>query len=161
MFVSLGMLVLDELHLPDGTFQYDVIGGSGAYSTLGARLAVDRKQSPRIKSFILAGEDFPYEKVETQFRSWGIDYVIKKQSGVLSTKGRLQYHDWKFERKSLQGFGSRLLTNRPPYREVVLIPHDAPPTTPQRPPFPIPEILRLPSPLQPRRPLNSTLRMTH
>jgi hypothetical protein len=31
-FVSLGMVVLDELHLGDGTVLYDVPGGSGLYS---------------------------------------------------------------------------------------------------------------------------------
>ena len=32
-FVSLGMVVLDELHFPDQQPLYDVVGGSGAYGT--------------------------------------------------------------------------------------------------------------------------------
>ncbi|KAF2167956.1 hypothetical protein M409DRAFT_53895 [Zasmidium cellare ATCC 36951] len=100
LFVSLGMLVLDELHLPDSTTQHNVIGGSGAYSTLGARLAVEDSQSRRIASFVLAGHDFPYDKVEKHFRPWGIDYTIKRLPTTMSTRGRLEYHDWKFEHKS-------------------------------------------------------------
>lgn len=36
-FVSLGMVVLDELHFPSAPTMYDVAGGSGAYSTVCAR----------------------------------------------------------------------------------------------------------------------------
>lgn len=32
IFVSLGMVVLDEMHLPDGTVLHDVPGGSGLFS---------------------------------------------------------------------------------------------------------------------------------
>lgn len=32
IFVSLGMVVLDEICFPDGTVLYDVAGGSGLYS---------------------------------------------------------------------------------------------------------------------------------
>lgn len=32
VFVSLGMLVLDELRFPSSPTLYDVVGGSGAYS---------------------------------------------------------------------------------------------------------------------------------
>lgn len=37
-FVSLGMVVLDELRFPDAPTMYDVAGGSGAYSTVCASL---------------------------------------------------------------------------------------------------------------------------
>lgn len=33
-FVSLGMVVLDELRFPKSPTMYDVAGGSGAYSTV-------------------------------------------------------------------------------------------------------------------------------
>ena len=33
-FVSLGMVVLDELHFPDRESLYDVLGGSGTYGKL-------------------------------------------------------------------------------------------------------------------------------
>lgn len=98
LFVSLGMLVLDELQLPDDSNQHDIIGGSGAYSTLGARLAVEDHQSRRIASFVLAGDDFPRAKVEEHFRSWRIDYVIEEIPEKRSTRGRLKYYDWRFER---------------------------------------------------------------
>lgn len=35
-FVSLGMVVLDELRFPNAPTMYDVVGGSGAYSTVGS-----------------------------------------------------------------------------------------------------------------------------
>lgn len=102
LFLSLGMLILDELHLPDGTVRHDVLGGSGTYSTLGARLAVDVKyarRARRIGSFILAGDDFPHGKVEGMFGAWGIDFEIGGVDGMRSSRGRLEYLDWGFERK--------------------------------------------------------------
>lgn len=102
-FVSLGMVVLDELRLPDGRVLHDCVGGSGAYSTLGARL-VSTTQPETVGSLIIAGNDFPVEVVEL-IRGWGVSQELVVKNGK-STRGLLEYHDADFGRKSF-----RYLTN--------------------------------------------------
>lgn len=119
LFVSLGMLVLDELHLPDETVQHDVIGGSGAYSTLGARLAVEDRERRRIPSFVLAGEDFPRGKVEELLQLWGIEHVIQEIADERSTRGKLKYHDWRFERELVFCHRNRGFTDMLHSRQVI------------------------------------------
>ncbi|KAK8066705.1 hypothetical protein PG997_013452 [Apiospora hydei] len=70
-FVSLGMLVLDELHLPDGQILRDDIGGSGAWSMLGARIAMGHPDAQKVGSFIVAGHDFP-DSVTQAVRRLGV-----------------------------------------------------------------------------------------
>ncbi|TDZ54958.1 Protein MAK32 [Colletotrichum trifolii] len=53
-FMSLGMVVLDEIHFPDGRALHDVPGGSGFYSTLGARLAVPPGEAASVVEDLLA-----------------------------------------------------------------------------------------------------------
>lgn len=98
-FVSLGMVVLDELKLPNGDILQDCIGGSGAYSTLGARIASSPVETEKIGSFIIAGQDFP-EEVAELIRSWGVTSEIDVHKSKTSTRGRLEYHDEAFARKS-------------------------------------------------------------
>ncbi|ETS86124.1 hypothetical protein PFICI_04149 [Pestalotiopsis fici W106-1] len=98
-FVSLGMIVLDELRLPDGRVLHDCVGGSGAYSTLGARLTA-AAQPDTVGSLIVAGNDFP-DAVAELIRSWGVslDFIVKDGK---STRGLLEYHDAVFGRKSFR-----------------------------------------------------------
>ncbi|KAL2064560.1 hypothetical protein VTL71DRAFT_3697 [Oculimacula yallundae] len=94
-FVSLGMVVLDELRFPSKAPLLDVMGGSGTYATLGARLFASDERSDTVGCLVLAGNDFP-EAVENTLRDWGIKLVLKKDTGRLSTRGLLQYEDTTF-----------------------------------------------------------------
>ncbi|KAH8591361.1 Ribokinase-like protein [Bisporella sp. PMI_857] len=98
-FVSLGMVVLDELRLPNGQVKHNCIGGSGAYSTIGARLITSPSKSKEIGSFILAGHDFPAEILDI-LRGWGLSLVVEIDRNRDSTRGILEYHDEAFGRKS-------------------------------------------------------------
>ncbi|KAH9905680.1 Ribokinase-like protein [Xylariomycetidae sp. FL2044] len=100
-FVSLGMVLRDELHLPGGKVLHHVIGGSGAYSTLGARLVTRPEDAHEIGCFILAGHDFPAEVVE-RFRDWGLTMEMSVDERRESTRGLLEYHDEAFGRKSFR-----------------------------------------------------------
>ncbi|KAJ0114886.1 uncharacterized protein J7T55_004628 [Diaporthe amygdali] len=91
-FVSLGMVVLDELRFPHAPTLHDVPGGSGAYSTLGARLVAGRDRSHEIGCVVLAGDDFP-ETTLAQFESWGMDLLVSRKPGRQSTRGLLVYED--------------------------------------------------------------------
>lgn len=99
-FVSLGMVVHDELRFPHAPTMRDVPGGSGAYSTLGARLVAGAKRSHEVGCVIIAGDDFPTATL-AQFESWGVDLVVSKVPGRLSTRGLLVYEDMAFGRMSI------------------------------------------------------------
>ena len=97
-FVSLGMVVLDELRFPDRPSLYDVPGGSGAFSVLGARLVAGQERASQVGCFILAGNDFPKSAVES-FKSWGVNLDIRVDPTRQSTRGLLEYKDTAFGRK--------------------------------------------------------------
>ncbi|KAK4175528.1 Ribokinase-like protein [Triangularia setosa] len=95
IFVSLGMIVIDEIRFPDGKILYDVPGGSGLYSTLGARLAV-ADATNRIGCLVLAGRDFPASVVNT-LKGWDITLRLQQADDRLSTRGLLQYQGINFK----------------------------------------------------------------
>lgn len=87
-FVSLGMLVLDELRFPSRPTLHDVVGGSGACSqsqsfcwpfrsltrhqgTLGARLFNPYPQSRLTGCIVMAGNDFP-DSVTLGLQRWSM-----------------------------------------------------------------------------------------
>lgn len=94
-FVSLGMLVLDELHLPSGQVLRDGIGGSGAWSMLGARIATGPREAKQVGSFIVAGRDFP-ESASQAVRELGVTLEMLVDPMRESTRGKLVYHDEAF-----------------------------------------------------------------
>ncbi|RSM04336.1 hypothetical protein CEP52_006868 [Fusarium oligoseptatum] len=100
-FVSLGMVVLDEIRFPSRETLYDVPGGSGLYATLGARIIQSQLASTSIGCIILAGYDFPESVVET-IGSWGITLQVKWLASKPSTRGLLQYKDDTFGLKEFQ-----------------------------------------------------------
>ncbi|EEU36857.1 uncharacterized protein NECHADRAFT_81108 [Fusarium vanettenii 77-13-4] len=77
-FVSLGMVVLDEIRSPSMETLYDVPGGSGLY-----------------------GYDFPESVVET-LRAWELALQVKRLPDKPSTRGLLQYKDENFGLKEFQ-----------------------------------------------------------
>ncbi|KXH63345.1 PfkB family carbohydrate kinase [Colletotrichum salicis] len=91
-FISLGMVVLDELRFPDGSVLRDVPGGSGFYSTLGARLAVSENESAAVCCVITAGSDFP-TAVREQIEGWGVAVHYDEMPNRLSTRGLLEYEN--------------------------------------------------------------------
>ncbi|KAF5485578.1 Uncharacterized protein CGCF413_v014208 [Colletotrichum fructicola] len=100
-FVSLGMVVLDEIRFQDGRVLRDVAGGSGFYSTLGARLAVPREDAETVCCLAVAGDDFPASVVE-QIKAWGVTVLVQRVEGRLSTRGLLAYEDDVFGKKTFR-----------------------------------------------------------
>ncbi|KAK7911172.1 PfkB family carbohydrate kinase [Apiospora marii] len=98
-FVSLGMLVLDELHLPSGQVLRDGIGGSGAWSMLGARIATGPRDAKQVGSFIVAGHDFP-KSTSQAVRDLGVTLEMLVDPTRQSTRGKLVYHDEAFNNKT-------------------------------------------------------------
>jgi hypothetical protein len=96
-FVSLGMVVLDEIRFPTGKVLH-CVGGSGAFSTLGARIATDSAQAAEIGSLIMAGHDFP-DEVADLIRGWGVTLEMDVDMAKESTRGLLEYQDEVFGRE--------------------------------------------------------------
>lgn len=91
-FVSLGMVVLDELRFPDAPTMHDVAGGSGSFSTLGARIVAGADHSHEVGCIIMAGDDFP-KNIRERFESWGMELHVVEVPGAQSTRGLLSYED--------------------------------------------------------------------
>ncbi|KAK1540420.1 PfkB family carbohydrate kinase [Colletotrichum paranaense] len=100
-FISLGMVVIDELRFPDGRVLRDVPGGSGFYGTLGARLAIPQNESANVCCVITAGSDFP-TAVRQQIAGWGVTVHYDETPDRLSTRGLLEYENDAFGKKTFR-----------------------------------------------------------
>ncbi|KAJ0303142.1 hypothetical protein COL5a_005844 [Colletotrichum fioriniae] len=100
-FISLGMVVIDELRFPDGRVLRDVPGGSGFYGTLGARLAVPENEAATVCCVVTAGSDFP-TAVRQQIEGWGVTVHYDEKPDRLSTRGLLEYENDAFGKKTFR-----------------------------------------------------------
>lgn len=118
-FTSLGMLILDQVHLPGGKVVENVMGGSGCYgkcsdlavcqpvlhrdtmkiltgtASLGARLFLPKTLSTRVGWTIRTGYDFPIRTLR-QLETWGITLSVVQEDKCPSTRGQLKYLDSTF-----------------------------------------------------------------
>ncbi|KAI4619986.1 hypothetical protein J4E80_004511 [Alternaria sp. BMP 0032] len=99
--VSLGMVVIDEIHLPHRSPLVDVAGGSGTYATLGSRLFVTPARSKTVGCLALVGYDFP-RAVREQLLAWQTTLHLKVSQDRLSTRGLLEYEDDTFGPKKFR-----------------------------------------------------------
>ncbi|KAI0156506.1 Ribokinase-like protein [Xylariaceae sp. FL1272] len=99
IFVSLGMVVLDELRFTHRDPLFDVLGGSGLYATLGARIFKPANQSTEVGCIVIVGHDFP-EPITRLLRSWKTRLLIEPYPDRPSTRGLLQYEDDIYSKKS-------------------------------------------------------------
>ncbi|KAJ6043808.1 hypothetical protein N7499_006226 [Penicillium canescens] len=100
-FASFGLVVLDEIRFPNRKPLTNVLGGSGAYATLGARLFLPSPQSRSIVWPINIGNDFP-EPITKLLQSWDTQLVVKQASDQPSTRGLLEYQDTTFGPKKFK-----------------------------------------------------------
>ncbi|KAJ5757520.1 uncharacterized protein N7511_006214 [Penicillium nucicola] len=98
-FTSFGLMVLDEIRFPNRKPLKNVLGGSGAYATLGARLFLPSPQSCSIVWPVNIGYDFP-EHITELLRSWDTQLVVNRAVDQPSTRGLLEYEDDTFGRKN-------------------------------------------------------------
>jgi sugar/nucleoside kinase (ribokinase family) len=77
----------DEIHylLPKPPV-FDVLGGAGSYSALGARLFSPPPLSKTISWIIDEGSDFP-SFISTQIRAWSTSVLLRSDSSRLTTRG--------------------------------------------------------------------------
>ncbi|KAL5001880.1 Ribokinase-like protein [Aspergillus recurvatus] len=96
-FTSLGLLVLDEIRFPGQQPLTDILGGSGAYASLGARLFLPPPLGGSLGWMLNIGKDFP-EPTRRFLESWDATLIVKEQSRKPSTRGLLEYKDTTFGR---------------------------------------------------------------
>ncbi|OQE12185.1 hypothetical protein PENVUL_c001G01995 [Penicillium vulpinum] len=107
-FASFGLVVLDEIRFPKRKPLTNVLGGSGAYATLGARLFLPSPLSRSLAWPIRIGNDFP-DPIAELLHSWDTNLVITNEPDQSSTRGLLEYQDTTFGRaKSLSIYPSSL-----------------------------------------------------
>ncbi|KAL4791473.1 Ribokinase-like protein [Aspergillus venezuelensis] len=100
-FVSLGLVVLDEIRFPNKAPLRDVVGGSGAYATLGARLFLPGQLRSSLGLVLRTGNDFP-SKIRDSLESWDPTLVVEKDADKPSTRGLLEYKDTTFGPKTFK-----------------------------------------------------------
>lgn len=94
--VSLGMVIIDDIRMPNRPPIKDVLGGSASFVTLGQRLFAD--DASKVGCLIIADDDFPLVITEGM-RSWGATMVMNTRNGQQSTRGLLEYEDDTFGRR--------------------------------------------------------------
>jgi hypothetical protein len=85
-FVSLGMLIIDEIEFPSAPTVYNILGGAGTYSAIGARLLSPGAQSRSVGWVADAGNDFPQALRET-INSWGTGCFWRETPQRKTTRG--------------------------------------------------------------------------
>ncbi|KAF7875337.1 hypothetical protein EAF04_002509 [Stromatinia cepivora] len=86
-FCTLGMFIIDEIHyLPPTPSVYDVLGGAGSYSALGARLFSPPPLSKTISWIVDKGSDFP-PLISDQITKWQTSCLIRTDLTRLTTRG--------------------------------------------------------------------------
>ncbi|KAF3938050.1 hypothetical protein ABW19_dt0202102 [Dactylella cylindrospora] len=102
VFSSFGMIVLDDIYFGDDWVNpiYDSLGGSGTYSTLGARLFCPGLKSSSIGWVMRIGRGFPDATLD-RLKSWGTTaYITEESCGP--ARGHLRYEDTTLGPKSFK-----------------------------------------------------------
>jgi hypothetical protein len=82
---------LDEIHFPSPKPSvYNILGGAGAYSALGARLHSPPPQSKSVGWVVDAGSDFP-DEIRRTIQSWDTSCNIRETPDRLTTRGWNSY----------------------------------------------------------------------
>ncbi|EWC48626.1 hypothetical protein DRE_01848 [Drechslerella stenobrocha 248] len=94
LFATLGMVILDDVYFHDDTAIYDALGGSGTYSTLGARLFCSEPGSApsSIGWAMRIGVGFPGETLD-KLKSWGTTLHLIHEPSSGATRGLVRYQD--------------------------------------------------------------------
>ncbi|KAI9639931.1 hypothetical protein NHQ30_011661 [Ciborinia camelliae] len=86
-FCTLGMFIIDEIHyLPPTPSVYNVLGGAGSYSALGARLFSPPPLSKSISWIVDKGSDFP-PSISHQITTWQTSCLTRTDVTRLTTRG--------------------------------------------------------------------------
>jgi len=86
-FVSLGMFIIDQIDFRAPTPSvYNVIGGAGTYSAIGARIMSPGSLSKRVGWIVDAGSDFPPE-LRQLIASWNTGCLLRETPERLTTRG--------------------------------------------------------------------------
>ncbi|KAI9745810.1 MAG: hypothetical protein M1818_000491 [Claussenomyces sp. TS43310] len=86
-FCTMGMFIIDEIHfLPPKPPVFDIIGGGGTYSALGARLFSPPPLSKTVSWIVDQGSDFP-PALKSLIKSWHTSCLLRTDTSRLTTRG--------------------------------------------------------------------------
>ncbi|KAJ5052255.1 uncharacterized protein L3040_002009 [Drepanopeziza brunnea f. sp. 'multigermtubi'] len=86
-FCTLGMFIIDEIHyLPQKPPMFNVLGGAGSYSALGARLFSPPPFARKVAWIVDKGSDFP-PSLASQIKSWQTSCLVREDNTRLTTRG--------------------------------------------------------------------------
>ncbi|CZR66803.1 related to MAK32 protein [Phialocephala subalpina] len=86
-FCTMGMFIIDEIHyLPPKPPVFDILGGGGSFSALGARLFSPPPLSKTVSWIVDRGSDFPSHLTE-QISSWSTSCLLRDDPSRLTTRG--------------------------------------------------------------------------
>ncbi|KAL2352591.1 MAK32-like protein [Cryomyces antarcticus] len=135
-FCTLGMFIIDEIHFPPPQPSvYDVLGGAGTYSAVGARLFSPPPLSSSVGWIVDCGSDFPAE-LRNVVAQWETGVLMKETPERLTTRGwngygENEYRAFKYLTPKLRvdetALNPRLLTSKSfhlicsPLRCIVLV----------------------------------------
>ncbi|KAL2267757.1 hypothetical protein VTJ83DRAFT_5034 [Remersonia thermophila] len=86
-FVTLGMFIIDDIEfLPPKPPAYNILGGAGTYSALGARLFSPPPLSRTVGWIVDQGSDFP-QHLTDQIDAWQSSALVRRNPARLTTRG--------------------------------------------------------------------------
>ncbi|CZR70054.1 related to pfkB family carbohydrate kinase superfamily [Phialocephala subalpina] len=106
-FITMGEIILDELHFSNGDKMVEVLGGAGTYAALGARLHLPPPVSQSLYLMIEAGYDLP-SSVEDSLRSWDTRLDVRKDPTKKTTRAKVVYEDATFGPKTFEYLASTM-----------------------------------------------------
>ncbi|KAK6350242.1 hypothetical protein TWF696_006477 [Orbilia brochopaga] len=96
LFATFGKVILDDIYFQDDSNDpiHNAIGGSGTYSTIGARLFCSGPGSrPSAVGWVIrVGADFPAATLD-KLKSWGTTMRVINETASETSRGCLQYGD--------------------------------------------------------------------
>ncbi|CAG8958476.1 hypothetical protein HYFRA_00009790 [Hymenoscyphus fraxineus] len=86
-FCTMGMFIIDEIHYhPPKPPVYDILGGGGSWSAVGARMFSPPPLSKTVSWIVDEGSDFP-APIRDQIASWETSCLIRSDPSRLTTRG--------------------------------------------------------------------------
>ncbi|KAI0451029.1 hypothetical protein F5B21DRAFT_398684 [Xylaria acuta] len=112
LFVSLGMIALDDIEYPEKSKQ-SVLGGEGLWATFGARLFKPRRLSKEVGCLVVSRRDYPYpDELYETLVSWDVTAVAHECYNRPVNRTHVKYGNQRY-------FWRTLSYHEPPFKPMV------------------------------------------
>lgn len=89
LFVTMGMVIIDEIHFEHRPSVYNIVGGAGTYGVVGARIFLSQSPS-RVGWIVDCGSDFP-GTIKREIENWNTGAIFRSTPSRLTTRGWNKY----------------------------------------------------------------------